>query len=180
MPCTAFRRPCATQETSFMNLPIEGRKGGVHRSCVAAHSPRAAARRPARGHPPGGSPLSLTRDVAVRPSPRTSKNETPRTRARPRGGEYGPCLREYVESPLRARARARARFPSWDLRRKVRIEHEHENERRERRVCSHNQGPYSVAAGPLHAPPRGAIMQVRVLCKVPLPVTRGFGPIATQ
>ena len=70
MAATALQRPCATQETSFMNLPIRGRRGGVHASCVAGHSPRAVARRPARGHPPRGSPLSLARDVAARPPAR--------------------------------------------------------------------------------------------------------------
>ena len=46
MACKAFRRPCATQETSFMKMPIEGRKGGVHASCVAGHSPGGSEYRP--------------------------------------------------------------------------------------------------------------------------------------
>ena len=47
-PSGACRRPCATQETCFANLPVGGRKGGVHASCELGHSPArtAAADRP--------------------------------------------------------------------------------------------------------------------------------------
>jgi len=88
--------------------------------------PRASRRSP-RPPPPriraARPPTALTsRPRANRAAPNiASVPFAPRSVRRPTGaGEYGPCLRECVESPLRARARARARFPSWDLRRNAR------------------------------------------------------------
>ena len=81
-----------------MNLPIEGRRGGVHASCVAGHSPRAVARRPARGHPPGGSPPTLARDPGVWPSPRTVVVDSLQAR---RGSSTGGVAREGIRSPSR-------------------------------------------------------------------------------